>query len=140
MEKPLLNDPDVFPDRKILAETLGKSHAVFEELISAIAGDDYGLSFEWRYYNDGKAWLGKATYKKKTIFWLSVWDGFFRTGFYFTEKTRPGLMEQPIDETLKSEFAQNKPTGKLIPLSIKLTKKKQLKDVLKIVRYKKTLK
>jgi hypothetical protein len=140
MKKPLLNDPDIFPSTEVLAETLGKSFAVFEELSNVITGSDYGLTLEWKYYHDGKAWLCKVCSAKKTIFWLSVWDGFFKTGFYFTEKTRPGVMELPIDENIKAEFAQSQSAGKLIPLSMEITKKKQLKDVLEIIRYKKGLK
>ncbi len=140
MEKPLLNDPDIFPTPEVLAQILGKNYAILEELIGAMTADGLGLTVEWRFYKDGKAWLGKACYKKKTIFWLSVWDGFFKTGFYFTEKAKPGVLELPIDETLKSEFAQNQPTGKLIPLPVKVTKKKQIKDVLQLVRCKKELK
>ena len=41
---------------------------------------------EWRYYNDGKAWLCKVVNKKKTVFWLSIWEHYFKTSFYFTEK------------------------------------------------------
>ncbi len=140
MDKPLLNDPDVFPTPEVLAKTLGKSYAVFEELVAMITGTEFDLTFEWRFYNDGKAWLGKVGYKKKTIFWLSAWDGYFQATFLFTEKTKPGVMELPIDETLKNEFAQNQPMGKLIALPVKVTKKKQIKDVLELVRYKKELK
>ncbi len=140
MEKPLLNDPYIFPTPEVLSKTLGKSYAVYEQLIDMITNSEFGLTPEWKFYNDGKAWLGKVCYKKKTIFWLSVWDGYFKTGFYFTEKAKPGVMELPIDETLKAEFAQNQPTGKLIPLPVKVTKKKQIKDILQLVRYKKELK
>jgi hypothetical protein len=31
---------------------------------------DASINLEWRYYKDGNAWLGKATYRKKTVpFW-----------------------------------------------------------------------
>ena len=63
-----------------------------EELINMMTGDDYGLSFDWRFYNDGKAWLGKTVCKKKTILWFSVWESIFMTSFYFMEKARAGIM------------------------------------------------
>lgn len=141
MKTQLLRDKDIFPSPEVLQHALGKRcHAVLEELLDTLTGEDFGLTFEWRFYNDGKAWLGKAVYKKKTIFWLSVWDGYFQTGFYFTEKTRAGVMELEIDDTIKNDFATAEATGKLIPLSLKIDKKRQLKDVLKIVGYKKALK
>ena len=140
MDTKLLNDKNVFPTDEVLQKALGKRHVLFKELIDTITGDDYGLTFEWRFYNDGKSWLGKAVYKKKTIFWLSVWDDCFRTGFYFTEKTRGGIMELNVDEKIKAAFAKTKSAGKLVPLPLNVDKKRQIKDVLEIVKYKKSLK
>ncbi len=106
METQLLRDQDIFPTEDVLEKVLGKRYVIYKKLIDTVTGEDYGLALEWRFYNDGKAWLGKATHKKKTIFWLSVWEGFFRTNFYFTEKTRGGILELNIDEKLKTDFAE----------------------------------
>lgn len=138
--KPILRDENIFPVEDVLRKVLGKRYAAYRELIDTITGKDYGLALEWRFYKDGGAWLGKAIFKKKTVFWLSVWDGFFRTSFYFTEKTRDGVMDLDIDEAVKSAFAASEATGKLVPLSFKIDKKRQIKDVLAIVSYKKALK
>ena len=78
---------------------------------------------EWNYYKDGNAWLCKVCLKKKTVFWLSVWDKYFRTGFYFSEKYRSGVMELDIGDDLKENFSQAKPIGKLIPLAISVNGK-----------------
>lgn len=50
--------------------------------------------------SDGKAWLCKVVFKKKTGFWLSVWDGFFKAGFYFVERHCPGIHELEIDDSI----------------------------------------
>ena len=141
MKTQLLKDKDVYPSPEVLQNALGKQrYAVLKELIDTITDKEFGLTVEWKFYNDGKAWLGKAVYKKKTIFWLSVWDGCFKTGFYFTEKTRGGVMELDIDSGIKVAFAQAKAAGKLILLSFDIDKKRQLKDVFEVAKYKKTLK
>lgn len=98
------------------------------------------MTIEWRYYNDGKAWLCKVTYKKKTVLWLSAWEGFFRTAFYFTEKHLEGIAALDISETIKEDFCKAKPIGRLIPMIIDVNDKKQLNDLLTIVRFKKNLK
>jgi len=56
------------------------------------------------------------------------------------EKHRNGVAKLAIDETIKSEFCQSDPIGKHLPLIVKVTKKKQVQDVLEIVRFKKNLK
>ena len=140
MEKPLLREPSVLPEKEVLEDVLGDSYTVYAELMEIVTGAEYGLVPQWNYYNDGKAWLCKVCYKKKTIFWLSVWDKFFKTGFYFTEKTGFGIMELDIDESLKESFSSNKSIGKLIPLAFDMKRKDQLGDLLKVIKYKKKLK
>lgn len=137
MEGILLKDQKIYPGTEVLKEALGKSYSVYEELFETITGKDYGLVPEWRYYNDGKAWLCKVCHKKKTVFWLSVWEGgFFKTAFYFTEKTGAAIGSLEIDEGIKKSFKAHKPVGKLLPLAIEVTVKKQLPDLLKIISYK----
>jgi hypothetical protein len=140
METQLLRDQHTFPSTEVLKNALKDSYEVYEELIQTITNTQYGLTIEWNYYKDGKAWLCKVQYKKKTIFWLSVWDEFFKTGFYFTKKNSSGVVALDIKKSLKEKLISNKSIGKLIPLTIDLNKKAQLKDVLTIIEYKKSLK
>jgi hypothetical protein len=140
METPVLKDPAISPTAKVLETTLGKSYPAFEELMNIVESDQFSLTPQWNYYNDGKARFCKVQYKKKTVFWLSVWDKYFKMGFYFTEKNCKGIFGLDIDESIKKAFKEHKPVGKLLPLVLEITKKPQLKDALKIVEYKKTLK
>lgn len=130
----------MFPSPEVLESALGKRYPVLAELLNTITGEEFGIALEWRFYNDGKAWLGKATKGKKTIFWLSVWDGYFQVGFHFTEKTRGGVMDLNINDDIKAAFAQAEPAGKLVSLSLKIDKKRQLSDMIEIIRYKMALK
>jgi len=140
METRLLREKEVFPTEEVLKESLGMSYVVYEELIRLITDSNIGLTVEWRYYNDGKTWLCKVCYKKKTVFWLSVWEQFFKIGFYFTEKSIPDIAELKIDENIKVDFSSSKSIGKLIPLTIIMTRKEQIDDVLTLIEYKKRLK
>jgi hypothetical protein len=137
MEGILLKDPNLKPDKKVLEKALGGSYKAYEELMNLISAPDYSLQPEWRYYNDGKAWLCKVIHRKKTIFWLSAWEGgYFRTVFYFTEKTGAGVESLDIDESIKKSFKAHKPVGKLLPLAVEVTSGKQLPGLLKIISYK----
>ena len=136
----LLRDADIFPSDKILEDALGEGFNVLVSFLEAVTNKEYSLIIEWRYYNDGKAWLGKAVYKKKTIFWLSVWEGFFKTSFFFTEKHLEAIAKLDISETMKDEFAKAKTIGKLIPMIFDVNKENQLGDLLTAVRFKKSLK
>lgn len=136
----LLRDPKVFPGPEVLKDSLKDAYTIYEEFMSSITGLEYELAPEWRYYNDGKVWLCKVIYKKKTIFWLSVWDEFFKVSFYFTKVTSKGVTDLTIRKSIKDKLISSKPVGKLIPLVVDVRKKEQLKDILKLVSYKKSLK
>jgi len=137
METRLLREKEVFPTEEVLKESLGKSYVVYNELIRLITHSNTGLTVEWRYYNDGKSWLCKVCYKKKTVFWLSVWDLFFKISFYFTERSIPDIAELKIAESIKDDFIGSKSIGKLIPMTIIMTRKEQINDVLTLIEYKK---
>ena len=140
METRLLREKEVYPDKTVLEKALGDSYLAFNELFETISNEKYALVTNWRYYKDGQSWLCKVSNKKKTMCWISVWDKFFKTGFYFTEKTRLGIHELNIGKKIKDDFSQSKHIGKLIPLVINVSEKEQIDDVLKIIEYKKKLK
>ena len=136
----LLRDPDIFPSEKVLQNALGESvHNVLASFLETITNEEYALSIEWRYYNDGKAWLGKVLYKKKTVLWLSVRDGLFKTSFFFTEKHLEKIAALDIAKTIKDEFAGAKPVGRLLPMIFDVSNQEQVKDLLTVVRFKKSL-
>jgi len=137
----LLRDANIFPSGEVLQETLGDNiYSVLSSFLETITSEEYNLSIEWKFYNDGKAWLGKITHKKKTILWLSVWNGFFKISFYFTEKHLEAIDELTISEVIKEEFCKMKPVGKLIPMIMNIAHKEQIQDLLTIVCFKMSLK
>jgi hypothetical protein len=140
METVLLRDQQIPPTAEVLSESLGTVYSVYEAMLEAVTSADFDLVVEWNYYKDGKAWLCKVSFKKKTIFWLSVWDKHFKVSFYFTEKTKGEIETLDISDQIKKDFGQSKSVGKLIPLTLMIENEEQLPDLLKIVACKKRLK
>lgn len=134
-----LSDASILPTPEVIENALGSSYATYQQFREKIT-DQMQLTEEWRYYNDGKAWLCKVVFKKKTVFWLSVWEGFFKVGFYFTDKYRNEVEALDIDEKLLEDFRSNKNIGKLLPLSVDVDHPEQIDDLLKIISLKKKLK
>lgn len=59
-----------------------------------------------------------------------------KCGFYFSQKSGEGISNLLIDPSLKSAYDAATPIGKLHPLVIELTAKKQLDDLYTVVSYK----
>ncbi|HET9826347.1 MAG TPA: DUF3788 family protein [Chitinophagaceae bacterium] len=138
MDTMILKEPSISPTKGVLENALGKSFGAYEELMSVVTSK-YDLVPVWHYYNDGKAWLCKVQYKKKTVFWLSVWKKYFRITFYFTPRNGEAIKKLDIDDGIKKNFAGNHPVGRLLPLSLVINKVQQLKDAIRIIEHKKSL-
>ena len=138
MDKPLLNDAHTYPTDAVLASVLGNCGDVYQAFVGTLP--EYKIELEWRYYNDGKAWLGKAVSNKKTVFWLSIWQGFFKVSFHFSEKIRSGIINLPIADEIKTRMENEPVKGKLVSLTIEVSESADLKDVFTLISYKQSCK
>ncbi len=135
----LLRNPEQIPNEELFEEILPKQLLqTYKEIEKIIA--DFGLLIEWRYYNDGKAWLCKIIGKKKTVVWISLWEDLIKSSFYFTEKNRSGIESLPIDTKIKTSFSKEKSIGKLIPLILEIDNISELDNFKQIIEYKLSLK
>ncbi len=141
MEKPSLNDPAIFPSDEVLETTLGaKGFAAYCAMRTTIGQPEWDITAVWNYYKDGKAWLCKVVWKKKTLFWVSVWEGYFKTAFYFAEKHREVIATLPVNPEILNDFAQSKPIGKLLPMVLAIHSEDQLEDLNTLMQCRKNLK
>ena len=136
MNKPLLNDKLEYPNNEVLAKYLGKTKAIWDEFITHISSSFSTMSPEWKYYNDGKAWLCKLVHKKKTVCWISIWDQYFKVTFYFTEKNDKDINRLKIDPVWKNRYKSNKSIGKIKPLTVEVKTKKTLAGIYELISYK----
>lgn len=138
--KLLLREKEPEPSNEVLENVMGKELFVIYQELMDVFTHEFCLDPQWHFYKDGNSWLCKVVHKKKTILWLSVWENYIKTGFYFTEKTGKGVLELNIDNNIKKGFEMAKPVGKLIPLTFEINHQNQMKDLKEVIRYKKGLK
>lgn len=144
----LLRDAMISPTAEIIAEGLGPVNAIYTKFIEELK--QYGISLmDWRYYNDGKAWLSKGEYnwitprgvnKVKPIFWLSIWEKSFRVLFNFSEKMRAELLALPLSVDTKEMIKNTEPNGKTmkyLPIIFDISSDKQLDDVYVLAQFRK---
>ncbi len=102
---------------------------------------------DWRFYRDGMSWLTKGEYrwvskrgaqKAKPIFWLSIWDGFFKVSFHFVHAIPEGIFALPLRaEGKKILQTTNEIKGNVTWKSLLFDAKneKQLADVLLLIKF-----
>ena len=129
-----LTDENVFPDEGVLKDVLGRSFNAYLELLRLYS--DKGLSYEWRYYRDGKAWLCKVQNKKRTIVWMSAWKGYMQATVYFPLRFLEDILKLSISEESRSKILKTKNTGKSKPCIFEIRNKKSIKDLEKVMSFK----
>lgn len=145
----LLRDAGIEPTDEIIALALGAANPAYTKFAEKIKNHE--IEVEWRYYNDGKAWLGKSLYKwetsrgtqkQLTAFWLSIWDGFFRVGFTFPERCRADLLALPLGEETKKMIEDSAQMGKLkiFSLVFDMSSDEKFNDIFTLIECKKKLK
>ena len=138
METLLLKDPEAYPSDARLDTVLQGSFMAFRMLRRKL--ESAGCVLEWRYYNDGKAWLCKLLCGRRNMGWLHVYDGFFRVTFYFTEKHRAAVVAAEIPAAFKETFARTPVVGRLIPLSVRIGDESGVDAAMAVFRLKRSVK
>jgi hypothetical protein len=126
MDTPILRDKSQFPTDRVIFSHLGKSKTLWTSLFQFIAAEHPDFTREWRFYNDGKSWLMKVQHKKKTVFWLSIIKGSFRTTFYIHEKATKLIDESAISEELKDQYRAGKGSCKIRAIRVVYKNKKDV--------------
>ena len=148
-EKQLLRDVNLEPTGEIIAAGLGPAQDAYAEFSEKLKNHDIELN--WRYYNDGKAWLGKGLYKwttqrgtqkETTAFWLSVWEGFFKVSIFIPEKCRSEVLSISLSGEVKRMIEDARQMGKLkfFPLVFDVYSNELFDEIFALIDFRKALK
>ena len=71
---------------------------------------------------------------------MSIWEGFFKVSFFFSEKIRADLLALPISKEAKEIIKSAKPMGKtmrFLPIIFEISDDKQLNDIYILAQFRK---
>ncbi|MGC4066702.1 MAG: DUF3788 family protein [Polyangiaceae bacterium] len=132
----VLDDPELFPDDAVLTRVLGKAKHALDTFVVRLREEVAGASIEWRYYKDGKAWLGKVARGKKTIGWVSVGRASFKVTFYFNANSERALLALPLSREATERYHSRENVGKLKPLVFEIRTERALDEVVMVAKLK----
>jgi len=127
-------DPSAAPDEVRLERVLGASYEAYRGLLGIF--EKHGLTYEWRYYSDGKAWLCKVRKAARTIVWMSAWHGFVKATLYFPQKYIDGIYDLDIPESEKEKARSAANVGKSKPCTYEIRDPDTLRTVETMIAYK----
>jgi uncharacterized protein DUF3788 len=140
VEKPCLNDKTEYPDDKVLMHYLGDAKDAWDGFAAFLKDNYPNYSGEWRYYNDGKSWLYKITKKTKTICWVGVYRGKFKTTFYFPDRAESLIVNSTLRKKYIEQFVNGRRYGKTRGLTVDIRKVADLSTTKKLIAIKEDFK
>jgi len=129
-----LREESIYPDEEVLKSVLGESYSAYSELLRLY--EENGMTHEWRYYKDGKAWLCKVQKKKKTIVWMSAWQGYMNAAVYVPERLMDQVYALNITDETREKIKTTKNVGKSKPCIFEIRNTDNLKDLNEVMQFK----
>jgi hypothetical protein len=136
----ILSDKNTVPTDDYLFSLMGEKKILWQSIMEFAFRNYKDISGSWNYYNDGKQWLFKLVQKKKTIFWGALLMDAFRITFYFADKAEPEIESSDLPQVIKDGFRTAKKYGLIRPVSVRVTDKEDVVNVLRLIEIKHKIK
>ena len=136
MSENQFKEKNLVPDEQSIRETL-KSNYVHLEAIRSFISESIGeTKEEWKYYGAKYGWNLKNFYKKRNLYFISMYDGYFKISFVFGERAFNAIMESDITTALKQELSEARKYAEGRGLSIDVRDDMYLDDIKKLLQIK----
>lgn len=136
----LLTDRNIYPTDDYVFSFIGEKKEFWQTIMKYMSENFKGSAGEWNFYNDGKRWLFKMVYKKKTVFWATILQSAFKITFYLGNKAEPVIENSDLPQNMKDDFKTVKRYGLIRPVSIIVDSIDDVDNVLKMINIKSKLK
>ena len=136
----LLTDRTIYPTDEYIFSIIGEKKVLWQNIMEHMSSVYENSAGQWNFYNDGKRWLFKMVYKKKTIFWAAILAGTFRITFYFGNKAESVIENSDLPDYIKEEFKTAKRYGLIRPLTFIVKDNRDVDNILKLIAIKSKLK
>jgi hypothetical protein len=139
-ENLLLTDKQIYPTDELIFSIIGDKKIFWQTIMSHMSNDYRDSLGQWNFYNDGKRWLFKMVYKKKTIFWAGIITDTFRITFYLGNKAEAIIENSDLPQGIKEEFKTAKKYGLIRPVTFIVNDQTAVDNVLKMIAIKSKIK
>jgi len=133
MSENQFKNKDEFPTERRIKETIGASSSILREIRRYTLSSVGETKEEWKYYGVKNGWVLKTFYKKRNLFFIGMYDGYFRISFVFGERAVKTAMESEISKTLKKELSEARKYAEGQGLSLQVEDSHHFEDIKKLI-------
>jgi hypothetical protein len=136
MSENVFKTKETEPDEQMIRETLGANYAHLENLRWFLKEEIGDTTEEWKYYGQKLGWTLKTFLKKRNLFFIGMYEGYFNIAFVFGDKAVNRILESKIDPVLKKELEKARKYAEGRGIRIKVDNPGCLDDIEELIRIK----
>lgn len=136
MSKLVLTEKDSIPTEKTLKKTLGDTFKFYLSIRNTIQKQLSPIIFEWKYYGKKNGWLLKHLYKKRNLFFLLVFDGYFKLSFTFGDSAVEKINKSDLNKNIIEQLKTAKKYSEGRTIQIIVDSESQVELVITLLRFK----
>ncbi len=129
----LFMDRLVQPNEESLKEALGMNYKYWKEIKTELNAKYENLKEEWKYYGQKTGWTLKLFYKKRNLFFFSVYDDCFTVAFVFGDKAVDAITKSDIPSKYINEILAAKKYAEGRGLRLEVRDKVEIYIIIKLV-------
>ena len=127
---------ETMPNEEMINEVLGSNYAHLQEIRLFIAEEIGDTTEEWKFYGKKLGWTLKKFYKKRNLFFIGTYRGYFKISFVFGERAAENVFNSGISAALKKELSEARKYAEGRGISINVENDGSLDDIKELIRIK----
>ena len=135
-EEKVFNIKDAMPDEEMVRKALGSSYAYLENIRQFVKEEIGETAEEWKFYGKKLGWTLKKYLKKRNLFFIGMYPGYFRIAFVFGDRAANNVFDSDIAEVLKKELSEARKYAEGRGINIKVDDDAYLDDIKELIRIK----
>ncbi len=136
MSENIFKIKDKPPVEAQIKEIINEKYQVLDFIRQYIRENIGNTNEEWKYYGVKNGWVLKTLLKKRNLFFIVIYDGYFRISFVFGDKAVDSVMKSNVSDNNKKSLSDAKKYAEGRGISFDIFDNKHLNDIKKLIEIK----
>jgi len=135
-EEKVFFEKETMPDEDMIKNALASNYAHVQAIRRFITEEIGETNEEWKFYGKKLGWTLKKFYKKRNLFFIGIYKGYFKISFVFGERAAQNVYDSGISAILKKELSEARKYAEGRGISIDVDNDGYLDDIKELIRIK----
>ncbi|MGD9328491.1 MAG: DUF3788 family protein [Cyclobacteriaceae bacterium] len=136
MSENIFNVKDEPPNEARIQEIIKDKYLLLDTIRQFIRKNYGETNEEWKYYGVKNGWVLKTFLKKRNLFFISIYDGYFSISFVFGDKAVTSIIESNVTDETKKSLKEARKYAEGRGISFEVHDYKHLDDIKKLIKIK----